>query len=204
MVFADISMSVDGYVAGPNDGPANGLGDGGERLHDWMFATSGWRELHGIEGGTADQDSEIAAEMFANTGAIVMGRRMFTTGEGPWGDEPPFRMPVFVVTHTPREPVSKRGGTTFTFITGGVRAAVSAAREAAGERDVLVAGGGSAISQCIGEGLVDELRIHMVPVLLGGGVRLFGGGVSGELATDRVVATPAATHMRFTGVRSPA
>jgi dihydrofolate reductase len=204
MVFAEISMSVDGYVAGPNDGPVNGLGDGGYRLHDWMFATSGWREVHGVAGGTTDEDSEIATAMFANTGAVVMGGRMFANGEGPWGDEPPFRMPVFVVTHTPREPISKRGGTTFSFVTNGIGAAVTAAREAAGDRDVLIAGGGNAISQAIGDGLVDELRIHLVPVLLGGGVRLFQGGVSGELTADRIVATPAATHIWFSGVRSPA
>jgi dihydrofolate reductase len=129
---------------------------------------------------------------------------MFTHGEGPWGDEPPFRMPVFVLTHTPREALRKRGGTSFMFVTEGIRAAVGAAREVAGESDVLIAGGGSTISQAIVEGLLDELRIHLVPILLGGGVPLFHAGIVRELTAGTVVATPAVTHLRFSVARSPA
>jgi dihydrofolate reductase len=202
MIFAEISMSLDGYVAGPNDGPANGLGDGGEQLHEWMFQTAAWREQHGRPGGDVDVDSEIVAQVFSRTGAVVMGGRMFAFGQGPWGEDPPFRMPVLVLSRTPRAPLV-RGETTFAFVTDGIGAAVSAASEAAGDSDVLIAGGGSAISQALDARVVDELRIHLVPLLLGAGVRLFN-TASGKLRVTKVVASPAVTHLWFSAARSPA
>ena len=195
-------MSLDGYVAGPNDGPANGLGDGGEQLHEWMFATAAWREQYGRRGGDVDVTPEIVAQVFSRTGAVVMGGRMFAFGQGPWGEDPPFRMPVFVLSRTPRAPLV-RGETTFAFVTAGIGAAVSAASEAAGDRDILIAGGGSAISQALDARVLDELRIHLVPQLLGGGVRLFN-TTSGKLRVTRVVASPAVTHLWFSAARSPA
>src|SRR5687767_6376382 len=127
----DISMSLDGFITGPNPGVSNGLGDGGERLHEWLIELSSWREMHGLEGGKEGEDSDVVAGAYDTAGAIVMGRGMFDVGVGPWGDEPPFHMPVFVVTHREREPLVKSGGTTYTFVTDGVESALRQAREAA-------------------------------------------------------------------------
>jgi len=152
-VVLDISTSLDGFVAGPNPSLEHPLGEGGGQLHEWAFALASWRERHGLSGGAIDADDEIAKESLATTGAVLMGRRMFSGGEGLWeddpnadgwwGDDPPFRVPVFVVTHQAREPVTKQGGTTFTFVTDGIEAAVEQARSAAGDKNVAVAGGGS-------------------------------------------------------------
>ena len=181
-VTAEISMSLDGFVAGPNQTLEDPLGAGGERLHEWAVRTKTFRELHGQEGGDTDSDDEIFAASVPAIGAIVMGRKMFSGGEGAWaddpnasgwwGDEPPFHKPVFVVTHHEREPYVV-ADTTFTFVTDGVERAIELAREAAGELEVGISGGASAIQQALDAGLVDELRIHLVPLLLGGGVRLF-------------------------------
>jgi dihydrofolate reductase len=195
-VAANISTSLDGYVAGPNDGPDNGLGDGGERLHQWVYGLESWRERHGLEGGEASADAEVLEETFATTGAIVLGKRMFDNARG-WGEEPPFHMPVFVLTHEARDPVEKDGGTTFTFVEG-IENAVAAARAAAGEKDVSIGGGASVIQQAIAAGLLDELQIHLVPVLLGGGVPLFGPDTRpAELECTRVIESPAVTHLKF-------
>ena len=195
-VAANISTSLDGYVAGPNDGPDNGLGDGGERLHQWAYGLESWRERHGLEGGEASRDAEILEETFATTGAIVLGKRMFDNARG-WGEEPPFHMPVFVLTHEQKDPVEKDGGTTFTFVEG-IENAVEQARAAAGDRDVSIGGGASVIQQAIAAGLLDELQIHLVPVLLGGGVPLFGPDTRpAELECTRVIESPAVTHLRF-------
>jgi dihydrofolate reductase len=195
-VAANISTSLDGYVAGPNDGPDNGLGDGGERLHQWVYGLESWRERHGLEGGEASRDAEILEETFATTGAIVLGKRMFDNARG-WGEEPPFHMPVFVLTHEARDPVEKDGGTTFTFVEG-IENAVAAASAAAGDKDVSIGGGASVIQQCLAAGLLDELQIHLVPVLLGGGVPLFGPDTRpAELECTRVIDSPAVTHLRF-------
>jgi dihydrofolate reductase len=195
-VAANISTSLDGYVAGPNDGPDNGLGDGGERLHQWAYGLESWRERHGLEGGEASRDAEILEETFATTGAIVLGKRMFDNARG-WGEEPPFHMPVFVLTHEEKDAVEKDGGTTFTFVEG-IENAVEQARAAAGDRDVSIGGGASVIQQAIAAGLLDELQIHLVPVLLGGGVRLFDPGIEPiELECTRVIDSPAVTHLRF-------
>lgn len=179
----EISMSLDGFIAGPNATLEEPLGEGGEQLHEWVVRLAAWREAHGLSGGETNADSALMEEAQANTGAVVMGRRMFSGGEGLWekdpnpdgwwGDEPPFRVPVFVLTHHAREPVAKQGGTTFTFVTDGPEAALEQARAAAGDGDVGLGGGASVAQQYLNAGLIDELLIHVVPVLLGNGVRLF-------------------------------
>lgn len=207
-VTADVSVSLDGFIAGPNDSPENPLGDGGERLHQWVYELASWRESHGLEGGETNQDDEILEESTENVGAVVIGRRMFSNEDGPWGDDPfeghwgdtpPFHVPVFVLTHHAREPLVMDGGTTFTFVTDGIESAVAQASKAAGDADVSVSGGASTIEQCLEAGLLDELQIHLVPVLLGDGIRLFSrsGGSKIELNRTRVVTSPAVTHLRF-------
>jgi len=202
-VAADISMSLDGFIAGPNAGVANPLGDGGDRLHEWMYDLASWREPHGLPGGETGKDAEVLDEAFQNVGAVLMGRRMFDEAEGPWGEEPPFHMPVFVLTHSGRETMVKRGGTTFTFVTDGLESGLRQARAAAGDKDVSVAGGANTIQQLLKAGLLDELQIHIVPVLLGGGVRLFGqmGTAHVELEKSRVIDSPGVTHLKFRVLR---
>jgi dihydrofolate reductase len=196
-VFVDISTSLDGFIAGPNDGPDVPLGEGGERLHEWVFGLVSWRERHGLAGGTADRDAEILDEAFRNTGAVVLGRRMFDNAGG-WGDEPPFHVPVFVLTHDAREPLTKAGGTTFTFVTEGIESALEEAKRAAGDKDVSIAGGANTIQQYLKAGLLDQIQIHVVPLLLGDGIRLFDqSGTQLELETTRVIDSPGVTHMRF-------
>src|SRR5215208_4238215 len=184
-VFTDISISLDGFVAGPNPSLEKPLGESGEKLHEWVFRLASFRERHGMDGGVRDEDDELLATSIAATGAVVMGRKMFSGGEGSWeddpnadgwwGDDPPFHVPVFVLTHHPRETVTKDGGTTFAFVTEGIEAAFEEARAAAGEKDVHVAGGAAAVQQYLAAGLIDELQINLAPVLLGGGTRLFDG-----------------------------
>jgi dihydrofolate reductase len=202
----DISMSLDGFVAGPNPTLERPLGDGGESLHEWALALESWRRPHGLPGGETNASTQVVEEALAATGAVVMGRRMFSGGEGPWeddpnadawwGDNPPFHVPVFILTHHPRETVTKDGGTTFAFVTEGIEAALEEARAAAGEKDVHVAGGGAAVQQYLAAGLIDELQINLAPVLLGGGTRLFDGPPS-ELELIRVVEAPAVTHLKY-------
>jgi len=189
----------DGFITGPNDGLDQPLGEGGERLHEWVYGLASWRERHGLEGGTTDSDAEVLEEAFATTGAMLMGRRMFDVGEGPWGDEPPFHVPVFVLTHEAREPLVKEGGTTFTFVTDGVESALEQARAAAGDQDISVAGGANIAQQYLAAGLLDELQIHLVPVLVGDGVRLFDnlGTDQIELESTRVIESAGVTHLRF-------
>jgi dihydrofolate reductase len=199
-VFAQMSVSLDGYVAGPGDGPDNPLGDRGEIVHEWMIDTAAFLERHGGRtGGRRDRESELLAESIARTGATVMGRRMFDNGEEPWGPEPPFRHPVFVVTHRAREPLVRDGGTTFHFVTDGIERALEQARAAAGERDVEIGGGADIVQQYLLAGLLDELEIHLAPVFLGGGVRLFDRPelAGRRLGRTRVVDSPGATHARF-------
>lgn len=210
-VIAEISTSLDGYVAGPNPTLEEPLGRNGERLHEWVVGLQAWREPHGLEGGEQGEESERFAEAHAATGAVVMGRRMFSGGAGPWeedpkadgwwGDEPPFHTPVFVLTHHAREPVQKLGGTSYTFVTDGITSAVEQARSAAGERNVQIAGGADVVQQALRAALVDELRIHVAPVLLGGGTRLLDdvGGVELEQAEAR--SGSAATHLTYRVVR---
>jgi dihydrofolate reductase len=198
-VTADISISLDGFITGPDDDVERPLGRGGERLHEWLFGLSSWRERHGRNGGETSVDADVVEEAVQRTGAVVMGRRMFDLGEGPWGGEPPFHVPVFVVTHSPRETLVKEGGTTFRFVGDGIRSALEQARAAAGDRDVSVAGGGETIQQFVEAGLLDELQIHLVPVLLGNGRRLFEpmGPDRIELEPTRVIDSPSVTHLRF-------
>lgn len=202
----DISVSLDGYVAGPSPTEQDPLGVGGERLHEWALRLEAWRRPHGLDGGEVDESTAVMEEALANVGATVMGRNMFG-GEGSWdekpwdgwwGDEPPFHKPVFVLTHHPREPLTL-SDTTFTFVTDGIGPALEAARRAAGNRDVYVGGGAQTINQYLAAGLVDELELHLVPVLLGGGSRLFE-GVPPDLKLQlvRVVEAPDVTHLKYT------
>ena len=203
----DISVSLDGFVAGPNPTEEIPLGEGGEQLHEWALALEAWRKPHGQEGGEVNASTEVMEASRANVGATVMGRNMFG-GEGPWGDDPwqgwwgddpPFHMPVFVVTHHARETEEKQGGTTYTFVTEGVEAALEQAREAAGGKDVAIAGGASIAQQYLRAGLLDELTLHVVPVLLGGGTRLFDNleGAQVGLEQTRVVDAPGVTHITY-------
>jgi dihydrofolate reductase len=209
IVKVDISVSLDGYVAGPEASLEEPLGAGGEQLHEWVIATRSWREQHDQEGGEEGADSEVSAEMHAGVGAVVMGRRMFSGGSGPWeedpkargwwGDEPPFHMPVYVLTHHEREPLEMDGGTTFHFVGDGIEAALARARETAGAGDVLIAGGAATINQALEAGLVEQIQLHVTPALLGGGARLFEGVDPGKVALERerVIDSPAVTHLRY-------
>jgi dihydrofolate reductase len=208
-VRLDISMSLDGFVAGPDPTLEEPLGVGGERLHEWVFGLKSFREHHGMTGGETNRDDEIVAEGIAATGAVVMGRRMFSVGTGPWeddpradgwwGDEPPFGVPVFVLTHHARERKAMKGGTDFVFVTDGIESALEQARAVAGDKDVLIAGGGDAAQQYLRAGLLDVIQIHVSPVFLGEGVRLFDGIPLDTVAleAERVVASPNVTHLRF-------
>jgi dihydrofolate reductase len=210
-VTFDISMSLDGFIAGPNPTLEQPLGEGGEQLHEWVVRLEGWRRQHGLEGGETGPDSDLVEESTAKVGAYVMGRRMFSGGEGPWesdpnadgwwGDDPPFRAPVFIVTNHPREPVAKQGGTTFTFVTDGVEAAIERARAAAGDKDASIAGGASIVQQALNAGLVDEFQVNVAPILLGGGVRLFGDSRP-KIELTRVVDSPHVTHLKYRVVKS--
>jgi dihydrofolate reductase len=204
-VRCQISISLDGFAAGPDQSPEDPLGKGGERLHDWVVATEAWRSRHGKPGGEANASSDVVERATEGIGAHIMGRRMFGGGEGDWdeswrgwwGDDPPFHVPVFVLTHHEREPLEMSGGTTFHFVTGGIERALELAREAAGGQDVAIAGGASTVSQYLAAGLLDELFLHIVPILLGGGERLLDGAGDPVLQPAEVVGTPAVTHVRY-------
>ena len=205
-VKCQISVSTDGFVAGPNQSEENPLGEGGEALHDWVVKLAAWRESHGYEGGEVNASTPVVEEAFGNTGAVVMGRNMFGPERGPWGedpwkgwwgDEPPFHVPVFVLTHHEREPLEMDGGTTFHFVTAGVERAGELAREAAGEKDVSIAGGGETIQESIRAGLLDELLINQVPILLGDGARLLDGLGGVKLEQTRVVEAPDVAHISY-------
>lgn len=203
-----ISLSLDGFVAGPHQSVKNPLGIGGMRLHAWVFPLQVWRQRHGLAGGEVNASSAIVEESLVNVGATVMGRNMFGGHPGPWdaaapwngwwGDEPPFQHPVFVVTHYSRGPLAL-DGTTFTFVNDGIEAALERARHAAGGKDIVLAGGASVARQFLAAGLVDEMELNLVPVLLGSGERLFDGlddDLHG-LALVRTVAAPTVTHLKF-------
>ncbi len=208
-ITCHIAVSLDGFAAGPNQSLENPLGEGGERLHHWALATASWREQHGQSGGERNSDAEVIEEVTAGVGAHVMGRRMFGGGTGEWdeswrgwwGEDPPFHTPVYVLTHHPREPLEMEGGTTFHFVTGGIEPALEQAREAAGEQDVLVSGGASTVNQVLAAGLLDELCLHVVPVLLGSGERLLQDVGDPQLEIAKVVASPAVTHLKYRVVR---
>jgi dihydrofolate reductase len=205
----EISMSLDGFVAGPNADTDNPLGQGGEQLHEWIFGLAAWRDPHGKKGGDTGPDNDVVLESLASKGATIMGRRMYSGGAGPWaddpmadgwwGDEPPFGHAVFILTHHPRETVVKQGGTTFTFVTDGIESALEQARAAAGDKDVAIGGGADVAQQYLKAGLLEQVDIHLVPVLLGGGVRLFDdlGAEPPALERTRVIDSPAVTHLRY-------
>lgn len=203
-VIAQLSMSLDGYIAGPDSGREHPLGIGGERLHQWVFGLRSWRREQGIKGGTHGPEDDLVADWIKRLGAVVMGHAMYITGEAPWGDNPPFHMPVYVVTHTPREPLTKEGGTVFHFVTEGPEHALALAREAAGDKDVSLAGGADLVQQFIRAGWLDELLLHVVPVLTGeGGRRLFDniGDKPVEWRKTQVLDAPEATHIRLRSTR---
>jgi dihydrofolate reductase len=202
----NLSVSLDGFVAGPNPSEQDALGEGGMALHEWAFELAAWREPHGREGGEVNASTAVMQEMLDGVGAVVMGRKMFGGGPGPWGDEPwegwwgeepPFHVPVFVVTHHAREPLQKRG-TTFHFVTDGPESALAQARQAAGGGDVSVGGGAEVAQQLLAAKLIDEFTLSVVPVMLGGGTRLLDNLGSGlELQQADVVAAPGVTHLKY-------
>ena len=204
-VTCHISISLDGFVAGRNQSVENPIGEGGMRLHQWVFETASWRRQQGLEGGAHSVDSEIADEVVRNVGAYLMGRKMFGGGSGQWdetwtgwwGDEPPYHAPVFVLTHHSREPLSMRGGTTFTFVTEGIDSALEQARAAAGDGDVAIAGGASTVQQYLAAGLLDELYLHIVPIILGAGERLLEDVGDPILEPVKVIASPTVTHVKY-------
>jgi dihydrofolate reductase len=211
LVTAQMSVSLDGFYAGPKHPDPNvetwmespeALGF--FRITRWVISALAWRERLGFKGGEHNTNSEIVAELFDSAGAYVMGRRMFDGGEVPWGDNPPFRAPVFVVTHRARETLVREGGTSFTFVTDGLESAIEQARAAANGKDVAIAGGGSLVRQVLAAGLLDQLELHVAPVLLGDGMRLFApagldlaDGEAVELIPTRVVNTEDVTHIRY-------
>jgi dihydrofolate reductase len=204
-----ISVSLDGFVAGPDQSVQDPLGQGGMRLHEWVFPLAAWRQLHGLEGGEENDSARVVEESLANLGATIMGRNMFGGHPGPWaadgpwtgwwGANPPFHHPVFVLTHHARAPLALEGGTIFTFVTEGIERALELARQAAGGKDVSLAGGAQAARQYLAVGLVDEMELNLVPTLLGRGERLFEG--TGDtlhgLELVRTVATPKVVHLKL-------
>jgi dihydrofolate reductase len=203
-----ISMSLDGFVAGPSQSVENPLGIGGMRLHEWVFPLAAWRAMHGQEGGEINESTPVIAESLANIGATVMGRNMFGGDPGPWGedpwngywgDDPPYHHPVFVLTNHAREPLEMQGGTTFHFVTDGIESALDQAKEAAGGKDVSLGGGASAAQQYLAAGLIDEINLSIVPLLIGDGAQLFDNLGTGlpELEQVQAVEAPGVTHIKY-------
>ena len=203
-----ITMSLDGYVAGPGQSLEHPLGIGGEQLHEWLIPLKVFREQSGGAGGEVNASTPIAEGILGGTGATIMGRNMFGGGPGPWegdtwkgwwGDDPPYHHPTFVITHHPRQPVEMEGGTTFHFVTDGIESALEQARAAAGSGDISLGGGASAAQQYLAAGLLDEVVVSVVPILLGGGARLFDnlGDTPPKLEQVEAVAAPGVTHIRY-------
>jgi dihydrofolate reductase len=202
-----IAVSLDGYVAGPNQTEENPLGEGGEQLHDWMIPLAAFKETHGEEGGEVNESTPIVEEMFEGVGAGIMGRNMFGPIRGPWpddswrgwwGENPPYHTPVFVLTHHEREPLAMEGGTTFHFVTDGIESALEQARNAAGDQDVLINGGASVIRQYLGAGAIDEMTLSVAPVLLSAGEPLFDESTGRpKLEQLRAVEAPGVTHLKY-------
>jgi dihydrofolate reductase len=206
--IASIGISVDGFVAGPDQALDHPLGVGGEALHAWAFDTRSFNRMLGRDGGRSGVDDEIWAQGFANVGAWILGRNMFGPDRGPWGpdpwrgwwgEDPPYHRPVVVLAHHPREPLVMQGGTDFHFETRGIEAALAKAREAAEGQDVRIGGGAETLRQYLRAGLVDEMHLALAPTLLGRGESLFDGL---DLATagykcDRAIPGDAATHLFF-------
>jgi dihydrofolate reductase len=206
-----LSVSLDGFGAGPDQSVENPLGVGGEDLHGWIVDLEAWRKPHGLEGGEVNASTSVVEELQSNVGATVMGRNMFGGGPGPWredppwngwwGDDPPFHTPVFVLTHHPREPVEMEGGTTFIFVTDGIESALEQAKEAAVGRDVIIGGGANVVQQYLAAGLVDEFELHIVPILLRDGERLLENVGNLELDQVRAIEAPGVTHIKYRVVK---
>ena len=204
----NLSISIDGYGAGPNQSLENPLGVGGPGLHEWVFKTRTGRRMLGEEGGDEGLDDQFFERGDAGIGATIMGRNMFgpirgewsdETWKGWWGPNPPYHHPVFVLTHHPRRPIPMEGGTTFNFVTDGIESALSQAFAAAGDQDVRLGGGAATIQQYLKAGLVDEMHVAIVPIFLGAGERLFDhldGGPFGYECVE-LVSSPSVTHARF-------
>ncbi len=204
----NITMSLDGYIAGPNQSVDNPLGEGGMALHEWAFATRAFRAMHGMQGGESGPEDAIVTELFENLGATIMGRHMFGGGDGPWGSDPwrgwwgenpPYHTPVYVLTHHARPPLKMEGGTTFYFATDGIESALERARESAAGKDISLGGGADAVQQYLAAGLIDEMDIHVVPLMLGDGARLFErtGGRQTAYECVRLVRSPLASHYKY-------
>jgi len=207
-----IAMSLDGFVAGPEQSVDNPLGIGGMRLHDWAFPLASWRKPHGLEGGEVNASTPIVEEQLANVGAVLMGRNMFGGHPGPWGpkpwngwwgDDPPYHTPVFVVTHYPRPALPMQGGTTFTFVSEGIQSALEQAMKAAAGQDVLLAGGANIAQQYLAARLIDEVNLAVVPLLLKSGARLFDNLGPAELGLEqlRAIEAPGVTHLKYRALR---
>ncbi len=207
-----VSMSLDGFVAGPDQSPEDPLGVRGHLLHEWMRSLAIWRAEAGLDGGEVNASTAVIEEQDMNIGAIVMGRNMFGGGPGPWGEDPwngwwghnpPFHLPVFVLTHHPRQRLECQGGTTFEFVTDGIAAALDRARDAASGTDVGISGGAGVAKQYLAAGLMDDLLIHLVPVFLGAGVRLFDSRALASITMlqERAVEAPGVTHLFYTIAR---
>ena len=200
VVFASVAMSLDGFIAGPNGSPKNPLGDRGIQLHAWVFEQKAWRQAHGLgASGETGADNQLVEETIERTGAHVMGKRMFEEGEPNWDEEAPFHTAVFVLTRERRTPWKRRGGTTFYFVNDGPESALRQAQDAAGGKDVRVAGGASAIRQYVAGGQLGELQIQLVPMLLGDGVRLLDGldPTGTRLAIVEAIGSSRVTHLRY-------
>jgi dihydrofolate reductase len=205
-------MSLDGFVAGPDQSLKEPLGIGGEQLHGWVVVLETWRRSHGMEGGEANESTRVMEEELANIGATIMGRNMFGPIRGEWGDSdwrgwwgdvPPYRCPVFVLTHHAHDPIEMEGGTTFHFVTDGIESAYAQAKAAAGGRAISIAGGASCARQAIEAGLVDEIDLQVNPVILGSGERLLDGFEAGKptLELVRVLEAPGVAHLRYRVIR---
>jgi dihydrofolate reductase len=202
-----LAVSLDGFVAGPDQSEENPLGVGGEDLHEWIVELEAWRKQHGLEGGEVNASTPVVEELQSNVGATVMGRNMFGGGPGPWsedppwkgwwGDNPPFQTPVFVLTHHPREPLEMEGGTTFIFVTDGIGSALERAKEAADGQDVRLGGGANVVQQYLAAGLVDEFELHIVPILLGAGERLLENVGKLKVEQVRAIQAPGVTHIKY-------
>jgi dihydrofolate reductase len=202
-----ITMSLDGFVAGPNQSEQDPLGVGGEELHGWLVALEAFRERHGESGGEVNASTPVAEGILGNVGATIMGRGMFGGGPGPWdsawkgywGDDPPYHHPVFILTHHAREPLELKGGTTFHFVTDGIESGLERARAAAGDKDVSIGGGADVVQQYLTAGLLDDVLVSVVPILLGGGARLFDnlGDPTPVLEQVQAIEAPGVTHIRY-------
>lgn len=202
-----LSVSLDGYVAGPDQSEENPLGVGGEDLHEWVIELESWRKPHGLEGGEVNASTPVVEEAQSNVGATIMGRNMFGGGPGPWredplwtgwwGDNPPFHTPVFVLTHHPREPLEMEGGTTFIFVTEGIESALEQAKQAAAGQDVVIGGGADVLQQYLAAQLVDEFELHLVPILLADGERLLENVGNLQLEQMRAIEAPGVTHIKY-------